>query len=128
MANEDIDAEAPMNRGELEKMVDALVVAAIAKAAPKEEPEEESLRARLRRERDERIQGNRDKRNPVAEDLIEPPGEEDEEMPQGPWRSGGDDCRRSDRCDREGQGGRSTTTTCASSASLPCESNSTSSG
>lgn len=82
MANEDIDAEAPMNRGELEKMVDALVVAAIAKAAPKEEPEEESLRTRLRRERDERIQGNRDKRNPVAEDLIEPPGKEDKEMPQ----------------------------------------------
>ena len=82
MGNEDIDAEAPMNRGELEKMVDALVVAAIAKAAPKEEPEEESLRTRLRRERDEHIQRNRDKRNPVAEDLIEPPGKEDKEMPQ----------------------------------------------
>jgi hypothetical protein len=82
MGNEDIDAEAPMNRGELEAMVDALVIAAIEKAAPKEEPEEESFRARLQRERDERIQLNRDKKNPVAEDLIEPPGEEDEEMPK----------------------------------------------
>ena len=82
MANEDIEAEVPMNRGELEAMVDALVIAAVEKAAPPKEPEEESHRERIVRERDERIQANRDERNPPEEEPIEAPVKKDEEMPK----------------------------------------------